>query len=158
MIRRALIAVIILVAVPVLFFAFRSLTSRRPTNLGLTDTNELRLCPNKPNCVCSLDQRPRHQVEPFPLTGPPQEDWKRLGEVIASQPRAQIITQDERYLHAEFTTPVFRFVDDVEFLLDEAGGQIHVRSASRVGYSDFGVNRSRIKQIRQAFLETAPQD
>ena len=63
--------------------------------------------------------------------------------------RARVVEVTDRYLHAEFTTPVFRFVDDVEFLL--AADAIHVRSASRLGWSDFGVNRRRVERLRRAF-------
>jgi uncharacterized protein (DUF1499 family) len=55
------------------------------------------------------------------------------------------------YLHVEMRSLMFRFVDDVEFSLAASAGLIHVRSASRVGYSDFGVNRKRVERIRAAF-------
>ena len=58
---------------------------------------------------------------------------------------------EERYIHTEFTSAFFRFVDDVEFLLDDGTRTIHVRSASRVGYSDFGVNRRRVEELRSRF-------
>lgn len=65
--------------------------------------------------------------------------------------RARIVLAEERYIRAEFTSAFFRFVDDVEFLLDDGTETIHVRSASRVGHSDFGVNRRRVKEIRLRF-------
>lgn len=65
--------------------------------------------------------------------------------------RARIVAAEERYIHAAFTSALFRFVDDVEFFLDEGTRTIHVRSASRVGYSDFGVNRRRVEEIRTRF-------
>ena len=65
--------------------------------------------------------------------------------------RTKIITKDERYIHAEFRSEWFRFVDDVEFCFDEQKNIIHVRSASRVGYSDFGVNRKRVEDIRNRY-------
>jgi len=65
--------------------------------------------------------------------------------------RVRIVTAGETYLHAEFTSAVFRFVDDVEFLLDDAEKVVHVRSASRVGHSDLGVNRKRVEALREAF-------
>jgi uncharacterized protein (DUF1499 family) len=77
--------------------------------------------------------------------------WKRLQQIIAGLPRTRIISVDERYLHVEMTSAFFRFVDDVEFLLDPEAGVIHVRSASRLGYSDLGVNRKRIEGIRASF-------
>jgi uncharacterized protein (DUF1499 family) len=74
-----------------------------------------------------------------------------LGQAVSGLSRVRIVTQRDDYLHAEFTTPLLRFVDDVEFLADPAAGVIHVRSASRVGYSDLGVNRRRVRRIREAF-------
>jgi uncharacterized protein (DUF1499 family) len=81
--------------------------------------------------------------------------WQRLREVIAARPRARIISETDTWLHAEFTSLVFRFVDDVEFLLDRDAGVIHCRSASRSGRSDFGVNRRRIEELRAAFAARA---
>lgn len=71
--------------------------------------------------------------------------------LVSSQPRTRMIEVADRYLHAEITTPVFRFVDDLEFLLGPA--EIHVRSASRLGRADFGVNRRRVERLRRAFEE-----
>ena len=71
--------------------------------------------------------------------------------VIQKMKRTRIMTVQERYIHAEFTSFLFRFVDDVEFLLDEGSKTIHVRSASRIGYSDLGVNRKRVEAIRTRF-------
>ena len=104
-------------------------------------------CPKTPNCVCSQASSPARYIEPLHFTGPSAIAWDKLQQVIAAMPRATIRTRDERYMHAEFRSRVFRFVDDVEFLLDE--GIIHVRSASRVGLSDLGVNRARVEEIRQ---------
>jgi uncharacterized protein (DUF1499 family) len=70
-------------------------------------------------------------------------------------PGARIISDEDGYLHAEFRSRVFRFVDDVELLMDEAGHKIDVRSASRLGYSDLGVNRRRVEQLRARFADMA---
>lgn len=76
---------------------------------------------------------------------------QRLIQVIRGMKRARITTVRERYLHAEFTSLIFRFVDDVEFLLEEETHTIHLRSASRVGASDLGVNRRRVEAIRSRY-------
>ena len=76
---------------------------------------------------------------------------ERLKVVIGAMPRSKIVTADERYIHAEFSSGLFRFVDDVEFLIDPDTKTIHFRSASRVGRSDLGVNRKRMEEIRQRF-------
>jgi uncharacterized protein (DUF1499 family) len=126
------------------------LTSRRPDDLGAHD-GKLTPCPSTPNCVCSQSDDAEHRIEPLTFSGPADEAMRRLRAALATFPRVHIVTETGRYLHAEFTSLIFRFVDDVEFLIDEAAGVIHCRSASRVGRSDLGVNRRRIEAIRQAF-------
>jgi uncharacterized protein (DUF1499 family) len=127
-----------------------SLSARRPADLGATG-GRLRPCPATPNCVCTFDADDQHRIEPLTFADGPAEAWRRLQEVLARHPRTVVVTVTEEYLHAECTSLVFRFVDDVEFLLDAAGKKIHFRSASRVGRSDLGVNRSRMEAIRTAF-------
>jgi uncharacterized protein (DUF1499 family) len=134
----------------VLTMAALSLAARRPDNLGVRG-GRLPACPASPNCVCSQDADPGHAVEPLRFTGGPGAAWRRLREVLAGQPRTRVVDEGDGYLHAECTSLVFRFVDDLEFLLDPAAGVIHVRSASRVGRSDLGVNRARVEAVRRAF-------
>ncbi|WP_264758939.1 DUF1499 domain-containing protein [Pseudomonas oryzagri] len=117
-----------------------------PTHLGVHD-GRLAPCPDSPNCVCSQASDARHAIAPLPLAGSPEASRVRLLEILASEPRVRVVEQQERYLRAEFTSFVFRFVDDVEFLIGER--QIDVRSASRLGHSDFGVNRKRIEHLRR---------
>ncbi|MCA9054173.1 MAG: DUF1499 domain-containing protein [Planctomycetaceae bacterium] len=125
---------------------------RRPL-LGLQN-GRLRPCPSSPNCVCSQDADPEHAIEPLTFSGDAADAWTRLSGIIAAEPNARILQSDDACLHAEFWTPVLRFVDDVEFLLDRPAGTIHVRSASRVGHSDLGANRKRVEALRRRF-ETA---
>ncbi|MDH3872350.1 MAG: DUF1499 domain-containing protein, partial [Gammaproteobacteria bacterium] len=80
-----------------------------------------------------------------------QSEWGRLRAAILSQRRTRIVEEDASYLHAEVHSRVFGFIDDLEFVLVPKEGIIHVRSASRSGYSDFGVNRRRVERIRRAF-------
>ena len=115
--------------------------------MGLQN-GRLRKCPDSPNCVCSQDEDAAHCIEPLRFTDEPTVAWNRLIELVRRQSRVRIVECNEGYLHAEFTTKWFRFVDDVEFLLDASGSLIHVRSASRIGYSDLGLNRRRIEAIR----------
>ncbi len=77
--------------------------------------------------------------------------WRAPSSPAPPPPTACRRCEEEAYWHVEFRSRVFRFVDDVEFLFGPAGRQIHVRSASRVGYSDFGANRRRIEEIRALF-------
>jgi uncharacterized protein (DUF1499 family) len=108
-------------------------------------------CPDSPNCVSSQARDRAHFTEPLHYTGDATRAWERLKAALGTEPRITIIEDTGDYLHAEARSLVFRFVDDVEFLLDPRAGVIQVRSASRVGYSDFGVNRRRVQRIRKAF-------
>lgn len=118
--------------------------------IGVTQ-GKLSPCPDSPNCVSSQSPDPDHFVEPLSYTDSPAEAKTRLVKVIESMPRTQIISNTDTYIHAEFTSLIFRFVDDVEFLFEVEKNLIQVRSASRVGYSDLGSNRKRIEALRQQF-------
>lgn len=104
-------------------------------------------CPATPNCVSSRADDDLHRIDPLPL--PAGDPIDRIAEVVLSFPRTAIVERNDNYLHATFTSRVFRFVDDVEFLIDRNAGAVHVRSASRVGVGDMGVNRSRVEAIRK---------
>jgi uncharacterized protein (DUF1499 family) len=110
-------------------------------------------CPASPNCVSSRAEDSEHHTAPLRFTGEASLAWKRLQSALEAQPRLTIVEDTGDYLHAEARSLVFRFVDDVEFVLDPEAHIIGVRSASRVGYSDFGVNRRRVERIRKAFEE-----
>lgn len=125
---------------------------KQPNNLGVKD-GLLTPCPNTPNCVSSQSSDTVHKIQPFTYKSTPQEAFANLKKIIQSRPRTKIITETENYIYAEFTIPVIGFVDDVEFYLDEAAKAIHVRSASRLGQSDLGVNRKRIETLRAKLQE-----
>ncbi len=108
-------------------------------------------CPDTPNCVSSMEPGTRHYVEPLRYQGPMEGAKKRLLEVINGFGRTQVLEDNGPYLRATFTTFLFRFTDDVEFLIDDGKKLIHMRSASRVGYSDLGTNRRRCEAIRKGF-------
>lgn len=122
----------------------------RPSQIGVTG-GRLAPCPDSPNCVSSQSTDKRHAIEPLRYEGAAEAAMQALIEVIQKMKRTRIKTAQERYIHAEFTSFLFRFVDDVEFLLDEGSKTIHVRSASRVGYSDLDVNRKRVEAVRSRF-------
>jgi len=122
----------------------------RHSQMGVSG-GRLAACPDSPNCVSSQSADPRHAIDPLRYEGTAQKARERLVKAISAMKRVRIVAAEERYLHAEFTSALLRFVDDVEFLLDDGTGTIHVRSASRVGYSDLGVNRRRVEEIRSRF-------
>lgn len=114
-------------------------------------TASLPPCPDSPNCVSSQATNKDQQVDPIVFTLPPQQALARLKQVLAGMPRTRLVKEEGGYLHAEVRSFLFRFVDDLEFLVDNERNLIHIRSASRTGHSDFGVNRRRVERIRKAF-------
>jgi uncharacterized protein (DUF1499 family) len=90
-------------------------------------------------------------VDPILFSGDSASAWSRLRKVIAAMKGARITEEKVGALHAEFRSALFGFVDDVEFRMDEDAGRIDVRSASRTGYFDFGVNRRRVGEILEQF-------
>jgi uncharacterized protein (DUF1499 family) len=133
---------------------FMGCAGNRPTTLGVKEGKFIP-CPASPNCVSSQSERPAYAIEPLAYKGSPDDARTHLLEVILSMKRSKLVAQQERYIRAEFTSAVFRFIDDAEFFIDDDQKVIHVRSAARLGYSDFGVNRKRIETIRKLFnLET----
>ncbi|PSB18296.1 DUF1499 domain-containing protein [filamentous cyanobacterium CCP1] len=129
-----------------------SFSGKRPTTIGVSD-GKLAACPTTPNCVSSQapDADEQHKIAPLTYTTSPAEAMTTLKAVIQGMERTEIISESENYLYAEFTTPLMGYVDDVEFLLDPTANLIHVRSASRLGQSDLGVNRKRVEEIRSKF-------
>lgn len=125
-----------------------SCAGETPETLGVRD-GRLAACPDKPNCLCSDDTREGHDTEPLVFTGTAAEAWAALREVVEEHPKTRIVTDTGEYMHAEFTVSVFGFVDDVEFHLRAEEGIIALRSASRLGHSDLGVNRRRIEKLRR---------
>jgi uncharacterized protein (DUF1499 family) len=112
-----------------------------------TSTTSLAPCPDKPNCWSSLAPDAEHRTEPLMLAG--AHGWAALRDAVAAMPRTVIVEDRPGYLHAESHSRIFRFVDDLE-LLRGAGDRVDVRSASRVGYGDWGVNKARIQALRDA--------
>ena len=107
-------------------------------------------CPNKPNCVSSLAPDEDHRAEPYRLA--PGKGWAAVHEAVASLPRTTIVEERPGYLHAESRSRLFRFVDDLELQSNQAGDRVDVRSASRTGYGDWGVNRARVEALREALV------
>lgn len=122
------------------------LRGKRPAHLGVHD-GRLAPPPRKPNCVSSQAAGGPAAIEPLRFSGDPAAAMQRLQTLVAAE--AEIIEATQDYLYAEYSTPLMGFVDDVEFLLGD--GVIHLRSASRLGYSDLGANRKRIERLRARF-------
>ena len=109
---------------------------------------ELHPCPSSPNCVSTQAADEGRAIAPFRYRKARAEAKEALKMVLTTLPRTKLVEEDEMYLRYEFTSLLLRFVDDVEFLFDDESKTVHFRSASRTGYSDLGVNRQRMEQVR----------
>ena len=128
-----------------------SCAGKRPSNLGVSNS-ELPPCPSSPNCVSSDARDSSHKVPPLQFDVLPTEAWRVARELVSELPRTQIVSETSGYLHAECRSALFGFVDDLELHLRPSEGAIAVRSASRLGYSDFGVNRRRVEVLRASLI------
>jgi uncharacterized protein (DUF1499 family) len=117
----------------------------------------LSACPKSPNCVSSESDITSSRVEPLTFKGPPEKAWNDLKETVREM-GGKIEGEHDGYLWATFTSRIFRFVDDVELRMVSTDGIIHVRSGSRVGYSDLGVNRRRVEKLRTLFNQKKDQE
>jgi uncharacterized protein (DUF1499 family) len=155
------VLVILLALVAVVFALLGWWSARMAPSAGGVNDGRLAQCPSEPHCVCS-DAGPHHDTEHWiePIVLPQLADeirWRVLGEVIVAS-GGKVMRQDANYLHATYSSALFRFVDDLELRLD--GAQLQLRSTSRVGYSDLGANRKRVEDLRlrvaAAFKEVKP--
>jgi len=137
---------------------------RRPANPGPRG-GALAPCVRTTNCVSSFAASGRAAIAPFsaadlatalPPDGGAEALLGRLREILAARPRTRIVTAEALYLRAEETSRWWGFVDDLELLADPARGVVHVRSASRLGRRDFGVNRARVEALRAALQHANP--
>ncbi|MDH5711710.1 MAG: DUF1499 domain-containing protein [Gammaproteobacteria bacterium] len=129
-----------------------SCSGQRPNNLGIYN-GHFSACSSSPNCVSSDAKDLVHKVPPFYIDATTPNLWKLTAQAIQNMPRTQIILQTDDYLHAECTSAFFGFVDDLELHLRTGEGIIAVRSASRLGYSDFGINKKRIDNLNTNLIK-----
>ena len=148
--KRILIGLLVVVLLFLGLLLQRRLTMPEPTGLGVQD-GRLAACPDTPNCVSSFAADEDHRVEPLSLAGEPAAALATLREILDAMPRTVVVDTGENYLRAEATSPIYRYVDDLEVLIDPDAGKIHLRSASRAGYSDLGVNRRRARAVAEAY-------
>lgn len=130
--------------------------SSNPPKIQLVD-GRLRACPQSPNCVSSESDSASSRLEPLTFKGRPEKAWDSLKEAIREM-GGKIQEEHDGYLWTTFTSRLFRFVDDVEFRIVSSEGLIHVRSGSRMGYSDLGVNRRRVEKLRTIFNQKKDQE
>ncbi|WP_444685695.1 DUF1499 domain-containing protein [Alkalicoccus luteus] len=145
------IIVIVVIAGIIAAAAFMVIKNNRtPEHLG-AENGSLAPLPSTPNAVSSqADTEHRGYIEPFTLQNG-TESLENIKAIIRADEQAEIVSADDRYVHAVYASNVFKFKDDVEFYVNESENSIDVRSAARVGYSDMDVNRKRIEAIREAY-------
>lgn len=148
----ALVALLLLIVAWGLLFGF---PGRSPDTSGVQADGRLAPCRSTPNCVSSYAQGGYHTIPPLPFEGTAEAAMVRLRTILAAMPGIRIEGEGSGYLYATQRSRWLGFVDDIEFLADSDAGVLHVRSSSRLGRSDFGVNRARVEAIRRA-LASAP--
>lgn len=112
-------------------------------------------CDGGPHCVSSQSDNESRRIEPIRYTGTRAAAQQAMSKIISGMQNAKIVSEQPGYIHATFTSSLMGFVDDVELLFPNEK-LIHVRSSSRTGYYDFGVNRNRVEELRRAFNERQP--
>lgn len=140
---RWLIGIVVVIVVGVGYLTWKNL--QMPETTGLVD-GRLHPCPKSLNCVCCCHDNTAHYIEPLPFSS--SDTLDRIQAFMNSHYNVQVVQRTPDYLHLVVTTPMMRFKDDVEFAVDHKKNIVRVRSASRVGSSDFGVNRKRIEAVR----------
>jgi uncharacterized protein (DUF1499 family) len=123
---------------------------RAPANLA-TPGEPLRPCPGTPNCVSTEASDARHAIPAIPFRGTPEQALAHARHALLQEPRTRIVLEAPGYLRAESRSRLIRFVDDVEVVVDGPARLVRFRSASRVGRSDMGVNRERMKRFSALF-------
>ena len=136
-----------LIGIPAL--ALAGCAGTPPDNLGIKD-GRLAPCPSSPNCVSSFASDDQHAVSSWRYSGTAEAAQEKLIGILKSTDNATVITSNPGYIRAEFESSLMGFVDDVEFMIEDQA--VQMRSASRLGYSDLGANRSRINAIGEQFM------
>lgn len=149
----SLVTLMVLVMVTIICSRWYSAEYSHPQGLGLVNGG-FSECGSNPNCVSSQTTQKKKYIAPLNTHDTEELAWLMLSEVVGEMPQAILITEYERYRHYQFTSPLMGFIDDVELLFDPTKKQVQVKSASRVGKSDMGANRSRVELLRER-LEAA---
>jgi len=134
------------------FFSHLVFSCGIPKDLSVNEKGELKKCPKSPNCVSTqaANTDKRHYIDSWSFEDA-AEAKEKIKKAISDFGNAEIITEKENYFHAVFITGFWRYKDDVEFYFDQENKLIHFRSASRLGYSDQGVNRERMEALKTLY-------
>jgi uncharacterized protein (DUF1499 family) len=155
-VKWLLIAAVALPLLVLIGAQFGLLSGTRPADLGVRE-GRLKAPSSSPNSVSSQAAlHPTHpqlayaKIEPLPVRDSGEATLARLEALVAGWPGGKVISREANYLLAEFSTPLMKYTDDVEFWFDASANVVHVRSASRLGRKDFGANRARVEALRAA--------
>lgn len=148
---KLIIVILFLISLVILYLWWEN--SRFPKNLGVHN-GHLAPCPNRPSCVSSESKEERHFVPPLSTAGV-ENPMEELIKILLNKEKATLVKENPSYLHVEFRSPIFNFVDDAEFYYDKERDLIEVRSVARVGYYDFDVNKKRIEEIQREFQKSS---
>ena len=135
---------------PVILLAAASLLSSKPRSEPVT-AGRLPACPSSPNCVSTQADDATHAMQPLPFAGTPEQALQAVQAALESLPGVRVTQVEGHVVQAEATSRLFRFVDDIDCVVDAEQRLVHFRSASRVGHSDFGANRARMQRFRDVF-------
>ena len=127
-------------------------SGKRPANIGVR-AGKLAPCPESHNCVSTQAEDAEHAINPIAFSEPLEQVQDRMMTILNTIPRTKVIVNEPGYIYAEFKTAIMMYTDDVEFWFDEDAGLIHFRSASRLGYSDMGLNKRRMESIRHQYMQ-----
>lgn len=116
-------------------------------------SGKLSLCSNKPNCVCSEYNNDSHYIEPMTISDESKVNVHNIIKKVIQAMGGTIQIASNNYISASFSSAIFGFVDDFEIRLDLSQKIIHVRSASRVGHGDLGVNKKRVELFKALYSE-----
>ena len=152
----SVVAILVLIVLFVAAGQLGFLQGTAPTDVGVHDgklkppsmtensvTSQAALYPDHP-------QRKYADIAPLPVKGEGPATIAQIKSIVEGMDGAKVVKSEPGYLYAQFTTRLMKYVDDVEFWFDPAANAIQVRSASRVGRGDLGVNRKRIEAVRSA--------
>ncbi|VAW56062.1 hypothetical protein MNBD_GAMMA07-2704 [hydrothermal vent metagenome] len=129
-----------------------SCSGQKPKDLGIYN-NTFSHCPVTPNCISSDATDKKHKIDFLKLNAEYKNNWQAIHNAVNTLSNTKIVTFNETYIHAECSSTVFGFVDDLQLHLRENGENIAIKSAARLGHSDFGVNKKRIEKLREQLLK-----
>ncbi len=126
--------------------------TKQPMDIGVVN-GIFSACPETPNCINSQAENEAQKIDGFLLNTKHPSSWKRLVDMVDKIPRSKITHQTGNYIHAEISSALWGFIDDLQLYLTASDNHVAIKSAARSGYTDFGVNRKRLENLRQQLIK-----